>query len=60
MTKAKLNEHITVGASPELRALVARAAQDQATNWSSYVRSALVRQLELDGYSLRDPSGASR
>jgi hypothetical protein len=60
MTKAKLNEPITVGASPELRALVAQAARDLQTNLSGYTRAALVRQLELDGYSLRDLSGASR
>jgi hypothetical protein len=54
MTKAKLNEHIVVGASAALRDLVAQASRDTQTNASAYVRSALVKQLELDGYSLRD------
>jgi hypothetical protein len=59
MSKAtKLNEHIVVGTSPELRALVAKAAQDLQTSWSGYTRAALVRQLELDGYSLRDLSAS--
>jgi hypothetical protein len=60
MTKTKLDQHLVVGASPELRALVAKAAQDLQTNWSAYTRAALVRQLELDGYSLRDLRSTSR
>jgi hypothetical protein len=54
MSKAKLDQHLVVGASPELRELVAKAARDLQTNLSGYARAAIVRQLELDGYSLRD------
>jgi hypothetical protein len=57
MSKSKLNERLIVGASPELRDLVAQAARDLQTNLSGYTRAALVRQLELDGYSLRDLNG---
>jgi hypothetical protein len=57
MSKAKLDQHLVVGASPELRALVAKAAREQQTNWSAYARAAIVRQLRQDGYSLSDLIG---
>jgi uncharacterized protein (DUF1778 family) len=60
MTKAKLTSPITFGASAELHALVEQAANTAQMNLSSYARSALVRQLQLDGFSLRDMLTAAR